>query len=255
MLINISIIGTGRVATHLAKALFAQGHRIVQVAGRDIARSKQLADVVDASATLLSERNFLTCDLFIMSISDDALALSNDFGLPSNIPIVHTSGSVGMEILSFQSSHGVFYPLQTFSHDRVVDFQSIPIFIEANNDKLSLMLYSLASSISTKVNQANSAERKQLHLAAVFACNFSNQLFAIAKDILDEKSLSYDWVKPLILETAQKAVAHNPDEVQTGPAVRNDQRIIQAHLQMLNQHPDQKELYELITKMIYKKQS
>ncbi|MCL4482657.1 MAG: DUF2520 domain-containing protein, partial [Bacteroidetes bacterium] len=165
--------------------------------------------------------------------------------------IVHTAGSVSMNILATVSkNYGVFYPLQTLSKQKEVDFSSVPICIEANSAENLAKLRALAAIISDQVVQVDSMQRKQLHLAAVFVSNFVNHFYSIGEKLLLEKQLDFDLLKPLIMETANKAMHHSPRTVQTGPAIRNNKTIMDHHLKMLEQHPEWQKLYELISRDI-----
>ena len=186
---------------------------------------------------------------------DDVLAKQYSIPFSGSIPVVHTSGSVSLNALKQHEKSGVFYPLQTFSKNRKTNFSEIPICIESECDTLKSMLFELGKSISNTVVEINSENRKQLHLSAVFACNFVNFLYISSKDLLEEQGLSFDLLKPLISETAQKALEVSPEKAQTGPAVRNDQSIIKSHLEMLDDHQELQQLYQLLTQMIFEKQA
>jgi predicted short-subunit dehydrogenase-like oxidoreductase (DUF2520 family) len=166
--------------------------------------------------------------------------------------IFHCSGSLPLSALNKYSENiGVFYPLQTFSKSRDVDFSEIPIFIESNSIKNEELLIKIASEISNSVSVLNSEKRKTLHISAVFACNFVNYFYSIAADILKSKDIPFDVLKPLILETAQKVQEIHPEKAQTGPAVRFDENIINTHLQELNNFSDYQQLYKSISKSIF----
>ncbi|HSM47070.1 MAG TPA: DUF2520 domain-containing protein, partial [Draconibacterium sp.] len=154
-------------------------------------------------------------------------------------------------IEDFSENTGVFYPLQTFSKKREVDFDEIPVFIESNSMKNKETLLHIANSISKSVSEINSEKRKLLHISAVFACNFVNHFYTIAADILKSKDISFDVLKPLIRETALKVQELAPEKAQTGPAVRFDENIISAHLQALNNFDDYRQLYLSVSKSIF----
>jgi predicted short-subunit dehydrogenase-like oxidoreductase (DUF2520 family) len=169
--------------------------------------------------------------------------------------IVHTAGSVPMNILEgFTNTYGVFYPLQTFPKSRKVDFADIPICIEANHPSTFLKLEKLGSRLSGSVNQINSEERRTLHLAAVFTNNFVNHFYSIGAEILQDKKLDFDLLKPLIRETAAKVQTLQPFDAQTGPAKRNDQSIINAQLKMLHNKPEFQKIYSFATESIFQLQ-
>ncbi|HWS01630.1 MAG TPA: DUF2520 domain-containing protein, partial [Prolixibacteraceae bacterium] len=165
--------------------------------------------------------------------------------------VVHTSGSISMDILSAVSeNYGVFYPLQTLSKQKEVDFRTIPICIEANSAENLEKLTILANILSDQVYPVDSVRRRQLHLAAVFVCNFVNHFYAIGEKLLQEQQIDFNLLRPLILETAQKAMQFSPPDVQTGPAARGNRQIQEQHLKLLEHHPDWQQLYQLISNNI-----
>src|SRR5690606_5053574 len=145
---------------------------------------------------------------------------------------------------------GVLYPLQTFSKARAVDFATVPIAVEASDEAASVRLEALAGSLSRRVFRCDSKQRISLHVAAVFACNFANHFYGIAADILNRYDLDFDLIRPLVLEAAQKVMEHQPKDVQTGPAVRNDLRTMEKHLRLLEADPALAQLYRLISERI-----
>jgi predicted short-subunit dehydrogenase-like oxidoreductase (DUF2520 family) len=250
---RISIIGSGNVATHLAAAFKNAGHRIVQVYSRDMQNAALLAYHVGAEP--IDDLNQIDpeTDIFIISVKDDVIAsiakiLSNYQKL-----IVHTSGATDLfSLLAFTSNAGVFYPLQTLSKSKEVDFFTVPLCVEGADEAITRELEDLAQTISNHVYRINSEQRKILHLAAVFACNFPNYLYSIAQQLLVKHNMEFELLRPLILETAQKVQNHLPAEVQTGPAIRKDENTMAIHLQMLNDEPELKKLYEVLSQAIIK---
>lgn len=251
--IKISIIGSGNLATQLGLALFKEGYLISQVYSRSLKNAAHLAKKLNAEAITDLKKLSQNSTIYIIAIKDDALeTVAKQLKLKDQL-IVHTSGSVSMEALKKSSkNYGVFYPLQTFSKEKKTNFKTIPICIEANNKKTSTTLEYFAKSISGNVKKVNSEQRKKIHLAAVFACNFSNHMYAIAEKLLAKDKLSLDLLKPLIEETANKIKKNKPSKVQTGPAVRNDKKTIDAHLKLLSKEKDLQKIYELISKSIIK---
>ena len=243
---NIVIIGSGNVATHLGIALRNEGYNILQVWSKQIENAKLLADKLDCTFTN-SLKDLVTADLYITSVKDDKIAeVISNF---QNINIAHTSGSIGLEIFKSNfTNYGVFYPLQTFNKEVDITFSEIPLCIEANNSEFEKELLKIGESLSNSVVKMNSEQRKQLHIAAVFACNFSNHMFSIADDILQKSNVDFNLLHPLIRQTIKKIEKHSPKNVQTGPAKRNDKNIIESHLQSLEKN--QQELYKLITNSI-----
>ncbi|WP_259066928.1 Rossmann-like and DUF2520 domain-containing protein [Mucilaginibacter sp. X4EP1] len=250
---RITIIGSGNVATHLAAAFKNAGHRIMQVYSRDMQHAALLAYHVGAEPVdSLNQINSET-DLFVISIKDDVIGQIAEKLSSYNKLIVHTSGATHLEaIQAFTPNAGVFYPLQTLSKTKEVDFRTVPICIEGADEQITGQLIELAQTISNKVYRVNSAQRKVLHLAAVFACNFPNYLYGVAQQLLAKNEMDFDLLRPLILETAQKVQDHPPADVQTGPAVRNDQQTMAMHLAMLGDEPALKVIYELLSQEIIK---
>lgn len=248
--IKIAIVGTGNVASHLVKAFLISDCKVKQILSRDIHKAGILVKNTDIQP--IDNPNMLDkeLDLVILAIQDDAL--NSDFlnSLPKNFFVAHTSGSVDISVLENFKSFGVFYPLQTFSKVREINYNSIPICIEANNIENENFLLQLASKISKDIRKIDSEQRKQIHLAAVFACNFTNYLFHISEQILKEKNLDFEILFPLLEETIQKVKHDSPRKMQTGPAVRNDRKIMQKHIEMLGNNPDYQMIYTLLSEKI-----
>lgn len=254
---RISFIGTGRVAHHLAHALKAQ-HQIVQIYSRSAERAAALADKVGASAAASMSSLDASIDLLIIAVSDSSIADVIQAVHPylPNTLIVHTSGSTDIaKLTQVHERAGVFYPLQTFSFEREIDWSNTPIFTEAAQEQDLSRLTDLAAELSQRVYQYNSAQRLSLHLAAVYACNFANYCYDMAKQIVDAKQVDFSLLYPLMLETAQKATQSDPEIMQTGPAMRGDQNIIAMHTAMLEQarRNDLKEVYALMSEQILKR--
>lgn len=252
MIKKITIIGAGNVATHLAKSFYDNGFEIVQIYSRNIENATVLANQVAAKAiNALSLLNNQT-DFYLVSIKDDAIVQ-----VLKSVPfkdklIAHTSGSIPMDVLKENNfkQFGIFYPLQTFSKDKTVHLNEVPFCIEGNNKDTDKLLSEIALKLSENVHFINSDQRKKLHVAAVFACNFSNYMYTIANDITSKNDIDFDILKPLILETANKIINNPPTSMQTGPAKRNDDEVIKNHLEMLSDNADYQQIYTLITKSI-----
>ncbi|HEY4325339.1 MAG TPA: DUF2520 domain-containing protein [Mucilaginibacter sp.] len=250
---RITIIGSGNVATHLAAAFKNAGHRIEQVYSRDMQNAALLAYHVGAEA--IDKLNDINpeIDIFIISVKDDAIVPIAQALAKHQKLIVHTSGATDLSALTaFALNTGVFYPLQTFSKNKEVDFLTVPLCIEGADENITKQLEELARTISNNVYRVDSGQRKILHLAAVFACNFPNYLYDVARQLLAKHNLEFELLRPLILETAQKVQDHLPAEVQTGPAVRKDETTMTAHVEMLNDEPELKSLYLLLSQAIIK---
>lgn len=242
---SVSIAGTGNVALHLGCALRDTGIQIDKVYGRDISKAKQLAEILGAEP--VSDIHQLKSDLVLICVKDDAIQEISQ-QLNADIAVCHTSGSIPMEALNKHGKHGVFYPLQTFSSERNVSIENVPLLIEASDRAFLTDLAELAARISENVQVASSEERKQIHLAAVYVNNFTNHLIDTAKELMDERGLDWKLILPLLKETVAKLEDLDPDEAQTGPAKRNDNKTITEHLSMLPE--DEKELYKLISQRI-----
>ena len=250
-IIKISIIGAGNVATHLAIAFKDAGKEIVQVFSRQLSQAEELASRCSAAAINEIPEINQEVDLIVIAVSDDALVEVVGRLNVGDALVVHTSGSVSMDVLKpLGENIGVFYPLQTFSKEREIRFNEVPLCLEANSVRNLEWLKTLAISITNQIYFVDSAQRMKLHLAAVFACNFPNFMYSIAEKLLVDNGLSFDLMEPLIIETAEKAKAISPLKAQTGPAFREDQNIINKHIQMLLEHDDFKEIYELLSKKI-----
>lgn len=256
---NIAIIGAGNVAWHLAQALQNAGHSVTAIYSRAQAPREELAQLLP-HAKPISSLNLLnvTADVVIVAVPDAALAaVASELQVASGTLVAHTSGSVPVSVLQQVRGGriGVFYPLQTFTKAKPVDFTQVPLLVEAQEKKSIEQLEQLALSITPKVQKVNSEKRRQLHLAAVFACNFTNHLLGISQELLQKAGLPQELLQPLVQETVAKAMKQHPYTVQTGPAVRRDENVIQAHLQMLQQHPRLQELYRLLSESIQAKGS
>ncbi len=254
---NVSFIGSGNLAWHLAPALDNAGFIVKEVYSPN---HKHAAELVDRlyQAELKATLDFSTSDsdVFIISAKDSVIAeVAKEIILPDDAILVHTSGSVSMEELQFAATGnlGVFYPLQTFTKSKKVDFKSIPIFIENTNDETGAILFEIGKELSNHVQKISSHERKALHVAAVVASNFSNYMLTSAKEIMEQNGLDFEWLKPLIAETITKSLQIGPEAAQTGPAKRGDLEILDNHLEFLKDDPAKQELYKLISQMILDK--
>ena len=246
-MIRLSIIGSGNVAQHLIQ-VFSKSSEIelVQVFSR---KPESIVHLISKDKIVSDLNKLIPVEVTIISITDDAVAAVSKKLPFNNQLVVHTSGSIALEALDNKNRSGVFYPLQTFTKSKEVDFKSIPICIEAENDIDYSILETLAKTISNLVYNVNSEQRKALHVAAVFVCNFTNHLYKIGNEICQQNHLPFAILKPLIQETANKIVSLSPEEAQTGPAIRKDTQTINTHLNFLTDE-HQKEIYKMITKSI-----
>lgn len=241
------------MATHLCGAML---HicAIEQVWSRNIDHARQLADMAEAQAIDDVAQVNRDADYYIIAVPDNAIG-----EVAAQLPkvkgiVAHTSGSVNMQVLQSCQCKGcgVFYPLQTFTRNKSIDFNEIPFFIEGSDEMTTDALCKLASKLSNSVHTADSKQRASLHIAAVFACNFANHLWSISSDILSEAGYDFGILRPLLAETLNKAFEITPSAAQTGPAKRGDTNVINAHIAKLD--GNEKELYKLITNMIIAKQ-
>jgi len=245
-MIDVVILGGGNVAIQLAKA-FLNTKKIQLI--QQYSRSKPATLFLDNNiATTTNLMDLVDADLYIIAISDDAISVFSKSLILKNKLVVHTSGSVALQDLLCDANKGVFYPLQTISKHKNLNFKKIPICIEANNEKDYKLLETVAKSISKKVYSINSEQRKSLHVAAVFVNNFVNHLYKIGNDICTTNNVDFEILKPLIKETAKKITYLSPNDAQTGPAKRNDKKTIANHLDLLT--VKQQKIYTLLTNSI-----
>ncbi len=246
-MIKVVFLGFGNVNQHLCEALDKHNEiSVIQVFNRN--NIKLLSPFEDIHFTDDISK-IEAADVYIMAVPDDAIASFSEELPFQNKLVVHTSGGVAIDKLSQKNRGGIFYPLQTFSKQRKVDFHNIPICIEANTTSDLELLAKLGVMISENVVEISSEKRAKLHLAAVFVNNFTNHLYKIGNDITKEENLPFDLLKPLILETAAKIETLSPKEAQTGPAKRNDIKTIEKHLHLLEGNPHRK-LYEVFTQKL-----
>lgn len=235
---KIAVIGKGNVGTHLCHAFSHMEMDCTLVDSRTLNNLPQNVETV------------------IISVSDSAIAGVAE-ALYKRLPdfrgtVAHTAGSVPMDVLApFFKNYGVLYPLQTFNRDiPMEDYSDIPFFIEANSENALNSLRKIASRVSGKVFDADSNKRKLLHLASVFACNFTNAMYRAGEELLGDAGFSFDVLRPLISRTLLKALSHSPSVCQTGPASRGDKEVMEGHLRMLEDRPDLKDIYRLISDYI-----
>lgn len=255
MVLNkVVLIGAGNVATHLGKALLRTGYKVLQVYSRTVASASVLAEKLKTSYVTSLEEVRCDADLYIVALKDAALQelVPQIVKGREEALFVHTAGSMPMQIWKGHAlRYGVLYPMQTFSKQREVNWPEVPFFIEAES-KIDLeVLKELAGKWTEKVYEATSEQRKYLHIAAVFACNFSNHMYALCDRLLCQHGIPFEVMLPLIDETARKVHEITPKEAQTGPAIRYDENVINRHLDMLKAEPTIQELYEKISKSIY----
>ena len=249
---RIVIAGSGNVAEALARALAgSEEYTVVQVFARNPERGRTVAALAGCAWENRPER-LAEADVCLLAVSDKAIAELSaglDFG---GALVAHTSGSCGTDELSNGiPRRGVFYPLQTFTAGRPVDFREIPLFIEAADEADYAVLYDLAASLSGSVYRSDALLRRKMHVAAVFVCNFVNDLYAAGEQWMEANGMDFSVLKPLIAETTRKMLdSPSPRSVQTGPAVREDWPTIEKHLQLLENCPDLQHIYDVLTRHI-----
>jgi predicted short-subunit dehydrogenase-like oxidoreductase (DUF2520 family) len=251
---NIAFAGSGNVAWHMAKGLQMQGYRISKVWSRDFSNAAALAE--NSSSRACHEISELRegTDLIIIAVADKAIEeVARSIGEFDGIA-VHTAGSVSMDVLKGNvENSGVVYPLQTFSKVIPLDFREVPFFLESSSNEVLQALEQIVSKLSSRVYNADSQQRMLLHAAAVFAGNYSNLMYVIGNEILENANLPTDLLHPLIQEIARKAVTGDPLKMQTGPARRNDTNTIEKHISALASMPEYADLYQLLANLISNK--
>ena len=257
--LNVILIGSGNVATNIGIALQDAEAEITQVYSQDVANAKILARTL-AKKSKVSKPKVLTNlskidkrpSLIIIAVKDSAIeGIVKQLNVNDGI-VVHTSGNVSLDVLKKFNQYGVLYPLQTFSKGRITDFSNVPMCIEGSDVSTLQSLMTVAESLSDCVYNLNSKQRAGAHLAAVFANNFTNHIYAVAEKLLNEQKLPFDLIRPLIDETAVKVMDISPIAAQTGPAIRKDNNVMKSHLVNLKKHPELKKMYALFSAEILK---
>lgn len=246
-MIKIVLLGAGNVGTNLCRTLQnKEGIQLTQWYNRSLNGIKKESTSLPITQSL---NDIVEADLYLLSVSDAAIPIISKALESKNGLIAHTAGSVPMDVLRAHENHGVFYPLQTFSKQKEVDFNQIPLCLEANQEENLNLLKRVAQATGGPIHFIDSAQRKALHVAAVFVNNFTNHLYTIGEDLCKEHRVPFSVLQPLIAETADKIKYLSPSEAQTGPAARGDQKILEDHLQHLTKESHQK-LYQLISASI-----
>lgn len=250
----LTFIGSGNLAWHLAPALDNTDYGVREVYSKNPKHAAELvAKLYEADVAESLDFTESKSGIFIIAISDDAIeSIIHKIKLPDEAILVHTSGSRPLSVLgeSGFENIGVFYPLQTFSKKKKIDFKEVPFFIESENKNTERVVLAMAKSISSKVKKISSKERMALHIAAVFASNFTNHMLTISKQIMKESRLDYEWLKPLIAETINKSLNIGPEQSQTGPARRGDLEILDNQMEFLQDDEQITEIYKLISQHI-----
>lgn len=252
---NVVLIGAGNLATHLGKALKKAKFSILQVYSRTFDTASSLARELNCEAT--DDINLVKkgdAQVYIFAVKDSALdtLIPPVARLNPKALFLHTAGSMPMQVFkSYVPNYGVLYPMQTFSKTREVDFSTIPCFIEGSSEENVTQIREIATRITDLVYELSSEKRQYLHLAAVFACNFTNHLYALSAEILQKEEIPFSVMNSLIDETAQKVHDISPLQAQTGPALRYDGNVIEAQLNLLKDYPLMQQIYELLSKSIH----
>ena len=252
-MMKVTLIGAGNLATQLGKSLKKAGVIISQVYSRTEDSARTLGELLEAEWLTDIKALRDEADIYIFSVKDSVLCelISEVCKSRGDKLFLHTAGSMPMSCFEGKALHdGVFYPMQTFSKTKDVDFERIPVFIESNSVETEDVIRSLANKLTQRVIRLSSADRKYLHLAAVWACNFTNYCYTVASDILGEHGIPFDVMLPLINETTEKIQKISPKEAQTGPAVRGDRNVMSKQLELMNGKEDLQELYQMLSKGI-----
>lgn len=243
---KIVIIGSGNVAYHLSKAMIINNVEVAQIFGRN---EKELNNISKELKIPYSTTDLINADIYIICVKDSTIESVSKIIKNKNSLVAHTSGSCSKNILKGNYRKASFYPLQTFSKQKDLEYNSIPFFIDANTEEDKNILVQLAKKISNKVMLIDEEKKKYIHLAAVFSCNFVNHLFACAKEISDSQDIPFEYFFPLIKETLDKINYLSPKKAQTGPAIRNDKKILKLH-ETLIKNEYQKKIYKIMSKSI-----
>ena len=247
---RVVVVGSGNVAESLAQAIAeADGLELVQLFARNKERGRKVAELAHSA---WSGSELAEADLYLVSVSDNAVAdVAKSLQLPEDAVIAHTAGCCTLDSLAPHTHRAVFYPFQTFTAGRKVDFNKGYIFLEGATDHALEVVEKVAHALTDNVLPADTARRAVIHLSGVFACNFANAMYANAAEILEKEGLPFDIVAPVIEETAKKAVeVLNPAKTQTGPARRGDTQTLDRHRAMLNDKQRTREIYDKISEDI-----
>lgn len=249
---KIVCLGAGNVATHMVNAFKENGAEIAQIWSRDLANARALANEIGAEAISDLKEVDKYADLYLIAVKDDAIAKVAKGLKDINGMVVHTSGATDITVLQDHKDYGVFYPLQTFSKSQPIDFIRVPLCLEANTEENMSSLQMMAMKLSPLIYEVDSSKRETLHVAGVFACNFVNHMYELSNKILKKNDLDFEMLRPLIMETALKVQEALPENVQTGPAKRNDKKTILKHEELLKKTPHLQDIYKNLSNSIKK---
>lgn len=252
---KISFIGAGNLATNLALALDKSTHQVIEICSKNLLNAQVLANQLKTCIVKDNlDFSFSKSNIIIIAVPDKVIQeVIRNLKINPNCILIHTSGTTSLDVFSEVNTNiltGILYPLQTFNKEQSIKFSQIPILYESKSEETKKVLESLGKSISLKIKYVNSEDRKIIHLAAVFASNFTNRMLNISKDILNEKNIPLDILKLLIFQSLENCFNKTPNEALTGPAKRKDFKTINKHLEILKKKPKLKMIYELITNSI-----
>lgn len=251
MINNVAIIGTGNIAWHLSDMIINTGLKVSCIASRNYLHAEKLAELRESKATDLKSL-CQDIDLVVVAVSDDAIVEVVQHIPDGDYIIVHTSGSVSIDVFKDKfRQFGVLYPIQSFSKKKQINFKEVPILVEGNNSQTTILLESFAMKFSERVEIMDSEKRGSLHLSAVIVNNFVNFLAAKSYNFLEDNNVDGSLLQPLLKETIARLGEHHPREMQTGPAMRNDNRVIEKHLKQLESDPNLQSIYRLISQQIF----
>ena len=253
---RIALIGTGNVGFHLARRLFSLGCPPNYILSQSIEKAQLLIETLSLNSRLLESHDLTeeNLDFVIIAVPDNVVPeIVAKYKFATNTILLHTSGSQPMSLLASQAAYGVLYPLQTFSKEKIVDFSKILILIEGSDSTVLKKIQDLAQLLSGNVKMINSDQRLKIHIAAVFACNFTNKLFEYTEELLEGTDLELKNFQSLIDETTSKAIQLGAHKAQTGPAKRGDSEVISRHLEALSNQPELLNVYEVMSNLLMKK--
>ncbi len=248
---RVVVVGAGNVATVLGRLIKQAGHEILQVLSREETNAKTLGTELGCSFTANCKEINKTADIYLIAVTDTAMAQLDETIHLGNKLIVHTAGSLPKEALQkFSTNYGVLYPLQSLRKENMHPVQDIPLLTDANNEQALNMLNAFAKTISGSVTPVGDEQRQKLHVAAVFVSNFTNQLYNLAATFCNKEGIDFTLLQPLIEETALRLRNHVPGEMKTGPAVRKDIQTLHKHLLLLAPYPPLHNIYLKMTESI-----
>ncbi|MEJ7625780.1 MAG: Rossmann-like and DUF2520 domain-containing protein [Ferruginibacter sp.] len=247
---NVAIIGSGNVAATLGRLIAKSEHKVIHIASRDIGHAATLAKEFNAAFSDYKAIGEVNADIFIIAVSDAAIMeCTGNFNLNDKL-VVHTAGSVSMDILKDTSeNYGILYPLQSLRKEKI-NLPDIPFLIDGNSEEVIQFLEAFVHSLHCISQRTNDNERLKLHAAAVIVSNFTNHLFALAEEFCNKENVPFDLLKPLINETAQRINDLSPGNLQTGPALRKDIITLDKHLKLLGEYPGLRSIYLKLTDSI-----